>query len=107
MCGCLLYIGDEIYDMLPRCIESDVFLFEPFSKGPLVANVIFHLEPICLKPFPIQSKKPNLSNYAQSITIEIHYLSNEKNPGWLCYIGDEKLPSYIGIIKKKHYKDPY
>ena len=47
------------------------------------------------------------SKYAQSITIEIHYLSNEKNPGWLCYIGDEKLPSYIGIIKKKHYKDPY
>ena len=26
-------------------------------------------------------------------------LSNEKRaPGWLCYIGDEILPSYIGII---------
>ena len=25
-------------------------------------------------------------------------LSNEKNPGWLGYIGDEILPRYIGII---------
>ena len=30
----------------------------------------------------------------------------EKNPGWLGYIGDDKLPSYIGIIIN-HYKDPY
>ena len=27
-----------------------------------------------------------------------NYLSNEKNLGWLGYIGDEILPSYIGII---------
>ena len=27
-------------------------------------------------------------------------------PGCLGYIGDEKLPSYIGIIIN-HYKDPY
>ena len=33
-------------------------------------------------------------------------LSNEKNPGWLGYTGDEILPSYIGIIIS-HYKDPY
>ena len=26
------------------------------------------------------------------------HVSNEKNPGWLGYIGDEILPSYIGII---------
>ena len=32
--------------------------------------------------------------------------SNEKNPGWLFDIGDEILPSYIGIIIS-HYKDPY
>ena len=25
-------------------------------------------------------------------------LSNEKNPGWLVYIGDEVLPSYMGIV---------
>ena len=25
-------------------------------------------------------------------------LSNEKDPGWLGYKGDEILPSYIGII---------
>ena len=30
-------------------------------------------------------------------------LSNEKNPGWLGYIGDEKLPSFLGIIIN-HYK---
>ena len=28
-------------------------------------------------------------------------LSNEKKPGWLGYIGDEKLPSYIGINYNK------
>ena len=33
-------------------------------------------------------------------------MSNEKNPGCLGYIGDEKLPSYIGILLN-HYKDPY
>ena len=33
-------------------------------------------------------------------------MSNEKSLGWLGYIGDEKLPSYIGIIMN-HYKDPY
>ena len=33
-------------------------------------------------------------------------LSNEKRAlGWLGYIGDEQLPSYIGIIIS-HYKDP-
>ena len=32
-------------------------------------------------------------------------MSNEKNPGWLGYIRDEKLPSYIGTIIN-HYKDP-
>ena len=31
--------------------------------------------------------------------------SNEKNLGWLGYIGDEILPSYRGIIID-HYKDP-
>ena len=34
-------------------------------------------------------------------------LSNEKRaPGWLGFIGDENLPSYIGILIN-HYKDPY
>ena len=33
-------------------------------------------------------------------------MSNEKRaPGWLGYIGDEILPSYIGIIIN-HCKDP-
>ena len=33
-------------------------------------------------------------------------MSSEKNPGCLGYIGDEILPSYVGIIIS-HYKDPY
>ena len=34
-------------------------------------------------------------------------MSHEKQtPGCLEYIGDEKLPSYVGIIVN-HYKDPY
>ena len=36
----------------------------------------------------------------------ILYMSHEKKPGWLGYIGGEILPSYIGIIIH-HYKDPY
>ena len=30
----------------------------------------------------------------------------EKNPGWLGYLGDGKLPNYIGMIIS-HYMDPY
>ena len=33
------------------------------------------------------------------------HVSNEKNLGWLGYIGDDKLPNYIGIIMN-HCKDP-
>ena len=29
-----------------------------------------------------------------------------QSPGWLFYIEDEILPSYIGILIS-HYKDPY
>ena len=41
-----------------------------------------------------------------TIAIGEHQMSNEKNLGWLGYIGDEILPSYIGIIIN-HCKDPY
>ncbi len=35
------------------------------------------------------------------------HMSNEQRaPGCLGYIGDEILPSYVGIIIN-HYKDPY
>ena len=34
------------------------------------------------------------------------HLSSDQNPGCLGYIGDEILPSYMGIIIS-HYKDPY
>ncbi len=34
-------------------------------------------------------------------------LSNEQKPkGWLGFIGDDELPSFIGIVIS-HYKDPY
>ena len=33
-------------------------------------------------------------------------MSHEENPGWLGYIGDDKLPNYMGILIN-HYKDPY
>ena len=52
--------------------------------------------------WPFWGKDDNRFFYNPSGT-----LSNEKRaPGWLCYIGDEILPSYIGIIIN-HYKDPY
>ena len=42
-----------------------------------------------------------------SRAVRCSQLSNEKRaPGCLVYIGDEKLPSYMGIIMN-HYKDPY
>ncbi len=34
------------------------------------------------------------------------HLSSDQNPGWLGYIGDELLPSFMGIIIN-HYKDPF
>ena len=35
-------------------------------------------------------------------------MSQEKRaPGWLGYIGDDKLPIYIGIIINHNNKDPY
>ena len=34
-------------------------------------------------------------------------VSNEKNLGWLGYIGDDILPNYIGMIIISPYKDPY
>ena len=49
------------------------------------------------------SSRYGLNNEENSAVVQ---LSNGKNPGWLGYIGDQKLPSYIGIIIK-HYKDPY
>ena len=33
-------------------------------------------------------------------------MSKEKTPGYLGYIGDEILPSCVGITED-HYKDPY
>ena len=35
-----------------------------------------------------------------------HVSSDQFTLGWLGYIGDEILPTYIGIIMR-HYKDPY
>ena len=34
------------------------------------------------------------------------HLSSDQLHGYLLYIGDEQLPSYIGIILS-HYRDPY
>ena len=33
-------------------------------------------------------------------------VSNEKNPGCLVYIGDKKLPSYIGILINHEIRIP-
>ena len=36
------------------------------------------------------------------------HMSNERNPGWLGYIGDDILPIYIGIISfSPFFQDPY
>ena len=36
-------------------------------------------------------------------------MSHEENLGWLGFLGDEILPSYIGTMMNhyKYYKDPY
>ena len=36
---------------------------------------------------------------------QVMQLSSDQNPGCLGYIGDDILPSYMGIIVS-HYKDP-
>ena len=35
------------------------------------------------------------------------HMSNEAKPGWLGYIGDEILPSYVRILFINRYEDPY
>ena len=44
---------------------------------------------------PLALSKMQKKKYFIWIRIQ---MSNEKNLGWLGYIGDEILPSYIGII---------
>ena len=34
-------------------------------------------------------------------------MSHEKNPGWMGYIGDDILPSYIGIIINHEIRIPF
>ena len=36
----------------------------------------------------------------------LKHLSSDQNPGWLFDKGDEKLPTYIGMIIISHCKDP-
>ena len=50
----------------------------------------------------IEPPKPGRSMHLASVDVKLP----EKNLGWLRYIGDAILPSYIGIIIN-HYKDPY
>ncbi len=37
--------------------------------------------------------------------VVVSHLNEKRAPGWLRYIGDEILPSYMGIIIN-HYKEP-
>ena len=39
--------------------------------------------------------------------LEARFGYNQESPGCLGFIGDDILPSYIGIIQKTHDKDPY
>ena len=32
------------------------------------------------------------------VDTKTNQMSSDQNPGWYGYIGDEKLPNYIGII---------
>ena len=48
-----------------------------------------------LRQLPWRSSGDFTSNWAM-----------KKNPGWLFNIGDEILPSYMGIVRSQ-YKDPY
>ena len=57
---------------------------------------------------------PNIRSWIDPINLgnpevfmqKIQVSSVQFTPGWLGYIRDEILPSYIGIIIR-HYKDPY
>ena len=50
--------------------------------------------------------KKTIGGSVVQVMAAIHHLSHEKHPGWLDYIGDEILPSYLGILIN-HCKDPY
>ena len=58
----------------------------------------------CVSRKTIETMMKFSNQYAK---VELSQMSHEKRaPGWLGYIGDDILPSYIGIIIN-HYKDPY
>ena len=79
-----------------------------------VTRVVFSKR-ASLEEYSVLHGLENLEDVSQTITKGILVavtsrgrtpLSNEKNHGWLGYIGDDILPSYIGIVIN-HYKDPY
>ncbi len=49
---------------------------------------------------------PALLWYEKNTKRYLKWATKKRAPGWLGYIGDEILPSYMGIIIN-HYKDPY
>ena len=67
------------------------------------SNLRFNVLNIEKMPFPSQQRdKP--SNFPPFLASYIWIaswkdVSHEKNPGWLGFIRDENLPSYIGIIQ--------
>ena len=50
-----------------------------------------------------QIKHIPLSLWVAACNLPIKHVSNEKKLGWLGYIGDEILPSYIGHYFINHY----
>ena len=53
-----------------------------------------------------QGSYPQVSISTSWSSLYISHMSNEKTLGWLFLIGDDKLPSYMGIMISQ-YKDPY
>ena len=80
-----------------------MYLYSYVGYCPLVWDTTgtAHLFQILLTNFPL------IGTIKKVVYTTKGQLSNEKRaPGCLVYIGDEKLPSYVGIIIN-HYKYPY
>ena len=81
-----------------ECVFSTVFGLVFFSEKArnFFQNSELNQIEWCYKTSSSLTENQQKTGQSLSKISLTHHLSNEKNPGWLGYIGDEILPSYIG-----------
>ena len=88
-------------------IWTNHWFFRGYGNSLLVSGRVYSLNPTFLAVLmTATSVGSGNGNSATPWTKDATWAMKKRAPGWLGYIGDEKLPSCIGIMIS-HYKDPY